>query len=313
MARQAIANLQQANVGTFDTADIATLNDAISSAGVNLQAEEESLQRSHQTLSYSSTFEDHSCTQPLHPAFDPAFPGMRMPTIGRNYKLQDLVTGMIDAAWHRTRRGQWDRMPGVYEGGGPADGEGEGWTGLGVAWGILVRSNVAKQLAALEKVERMEEERERERREQCEQATSTVLTAVLNSEDPPPQIPGDDNNMDLDPPERPPRKRAVSDEAGCRMAANAAVNHAAGTGCKYAWLAVGAHPQQQHQPGGFHVHGDAALPPPKPHPYNSGTPPPVPPDTGADPQMRITLRDTMFVVEKERGHGGGQGAARGWT
>jgi hypothetical protein len=173
-----------------------------------------------------------------------------------------------------------------------------------------VRSDVAKQLAALEKVERAEEERERERRERRERATTAALTAVLNGEDPPPQIPGDDDDMDLDPPERPPRKRAVSDEAGHRMAVNAAANRAAGTGRKYAWLTVGARPQQQHQPGGF---GVDAPPPPKPRPYKSGTPPPLPPDAGADPRMRITLRDAMFVVEKERGHGGGRGAARGWT
>ncbi|KAJ7856756.1 transcription initiation factor TFIID component TAF4 [Mycena olivaceomarginata] len=329
MARQAIANSQQANAGAFDTADVATLNDAIGSAGVDLRAEEESLQRSHQTPSYSGTFEDRSRKQPLRPAFDPAFLGARMRTIGANYKvgavpdecvtylalalrarLQDLVTEMIDAARHRTRGGRWDRAPGVYEGGGPAEGEGEGWTGPGAAWGILVRSDVAKQLAALEKVERAEEERERERRERREQATTAALTAVLNGEDPPPQIPEDDDGMDLDPPERPPRKRAVSDEAGRRMSVNAAANRAAGTGRKYAWLTVGARPQQQHQPGGF---GVDAPPPPKPRPYKSGTPPPLPPDAGADPRMRITLRDAMFVVEKDRGHGGGRGAARGWT
>ncbi|KAJ7710193.1 hypothetical protein B0H14DRAFT_3641064 [Mycena olivaceomarginata] len=168
-----------------------------------------------------------------------------MPTIGANYKvgmvpdecvtylalalrarLQDLVTGMIHAAGYRTHGGRWDRALGVYEGGGPADGEGEEWTEPGAAWGILVRSDVAKQLAALGKVERTEEERERERRERCEWATTAVLMAVLNGKDPPPQIPRDDNDMDLDPPEWPPRKRAVSDEAERRMAVNAAVNRA---------------------------------------------------------------------------------------
>ena len=32
-----------------------------------------------------------------------------------------------------------------------------------------------------------------------------------------------------------------------------------------------------------------------------------------DTRKVITLRDAMFVVENERGHGGGRGAARGWT
>ncbi|KAJ7856080.1 hypothetical protein B0H14DRAFT_3644029, partial [Mycena olivaceomarginata] len=189
MAWQAITNSQQANAGAFSTADIAMLNDAIGSASVDLRAEEESLQHSHQTPSYSGTFEDRSRKQPLCPAFDPAFLSTCMPTIGANYKvgmvpdecvtylalalrarLQDLVTGMIHAAGYRTHGGRWDRALGVYEGGGPADGEGEEWTEPGAAWGILVRSDVAKQLAALGKVERTEEERERERRERCEWA-----------------------------------------------------------------------------------------------------------------------------------------------
>jgi hypothetical protein len=95
--------------------------------------------------SYSGTFEDRSRKQPLRPAFDPAFLGTHMPTIGTNYKVgavpdkcvtylalalharpQDLVTGMIDVAQHRMHGGRWDRVPGVYEGGEPTDGEGEG-------------------------------------------------------------------------------------------------------------------------------------------------------------------------------------------
>jgi hypothetical protein len=37
MARQAIANSQHANAGALDTADVATLNDALGSAGVDLR------------------------------------------------------------------------------------------------------------------------------------------------------------------------------------------------------------------------------------------------------------------------------------
>jgi hypothetical protein len=29
--------------------------------------------------------------------------------------------------------------------------------------------------------------------------------------------------------------------------------------------------------------------------------------------MLITMRDAMFAIEKERGHGGGRGSARGWS
>jgi len=30
-----------------------------------------------------------------------------------------------------------------------------------------------------------------------------------------------------------------------------------------------------------------------------------------DSRLQVTLRDLMFVVERERGHGGGRGSARG--
>lgn len=32
-----------------------------------------------------------------------------------------------------------------------------------------------------------------------------------------------------------------------------------------------------------------------------------------DTRTMVTMRDALFVVEKERGHGGGRGAARGYT
>ena len=32
-----------------------------------------------------------------------------------------------------------------------------------------------------------------------------------------------------------------------------------------------------------------------------------------DSRRVVTLRDALFVIEKERGHGGGRGSARGWT
>jgi len=34
--------------------------------------------------------------------------------------------------------------------------------------------------------------------------------------------------------------------------------------------------------------------------------------TEEDTRASVTMRDAMFVIEKERGHGGGRGAARGW-
>ncbi|KAJ6460972.1 transcription initiation factor TFIID component TAF4 family-domain-containing protein [Mycena sanguinolenta] len=306
MARQAIANSQQANAGALDTADVATLNDAIGSAGVDLRAEEESLQRSHQQPQSFGAFEDRSRKQPARPNFDVSFLGSTMRTIASQHKvtagvpedcvnylalalrarLQDLVTGMIDAARHRTSA-HFDRPSSLYE-----DGS--------ATWGILVRSDVAKQLAALEKAEREEEAREREARQRLDDAITAAIIAVLNGEDAHLEIP--DDAMDVDRPR--PRKRAVSEEAGRKMT-NAAANRAAGITGKYAWLTSGNVPR---------LNSTGATLPPRPYkPSNAVTanPPPLPPD--ADPRMRITFRDAMFVIEKERGHGGGRGAARGWT
>ncbi|KAJ7248241.1 transcription initiation factor TFIID component TAF4 [Mycena haematopus] len=309
MARQAIANSQQANAGAFDTADVATLNDAIGSAGVDLRAEEESLQRTHQQPQSFGAFEDRSRKQPARPNFDVSFLGSTMRTIASRHKvtgvpedcvnylalalrarLQDLVTSMIDAARHRTSA-QFDRPASLYE-----DGS--------ATWGILVRSDVAKQLAALEKVEREEEAWVREARERLDDAITTAVTAALNGEDARLEIPGNDA-MDVDSGARPrPRKRAVSEEVGRKMT-NAAANHAAGITGKYAWLTSASGPRPN---------STGATLPPRPYkPSNAVTanPPPLPPDV--DQRMRITLRDSMFVIEKERGHGGGRGAARGWT
>ncbi|KAK7055292.1 transcription initiation factor TFIID subunit 4 [Favolaschia claudopus] len=306
MARQAIANSQQANSGGFDTADVATLNDAIGSAGVDLRAEEESLQRSHRTTESYGVFEDRSRKQPARPNFDVNFLGATMRTVASRHKvaavpedcinylalalrarLQDLVTGMIDAARHRTRA-QFDRAPGLYE-----DGT--------AAWGVLVRSDVAKQIAALETAERGEEERMRRVRERRDKAIDAALTALLNGdEDAEVNIPGDDDAMDIEENDLPkPRTEEVE-----RRMTNEAANRAAGLIGKYAWLTGGYRSRM----------GDA--PPPRRRRYKpsngvTAVPPPLPLDV--DHRMPVNIRDAMFVIEKERGHGGGRGAARGWT
>ncbi|KAF7377831.1 Transcription initiation factor TFIID subunit 4 [Mycena sanguinolenta] len=264
MARQAIANSQQANAGALDTADVATLNDAIGSAGVDLRAEEESLQRAHQQPQSFGAFEDRSRKQPARPNFDVSFLGSTMRAIATQHKvtagvpedcvnylalalrarLQDLVTGMIDAARHRTKA-HFDRPSSLYE-----DGS--------ATWGILVRSDVAKQLAALEKVEREEEAREREARQRVDDAITAAIIAVLDGEDARLELPDDD--MDVDRPR--PRKRAVSEEAGRKMT-NAAANRAAGVTGKYAWLSSG---------NVSRPNSTGATPPPRPYkPSNAVT------------------------------------------
>lgn len=79
-------------------------------------------------------------------------------------RLQDLITSMIAASKHRTDT-QFDRAPSTYEDGTPM-------------WGLVIRSDVAKQLAALEKAEREEEMKVRRERKEREDAAAAQAAAL---------------------------------------------------------------------------------------------------------------------------------------
>ncbi|KAF8690963.1 hypothetical protein AX14_002867, partial [Amanita brunnescens Koide BX004] len=177
------------SAANVDTADVATLNDALGSAGVDLRAEEESLQRTHDQHQSFRVYDDRSKKQPPTPSFDVRFLGQTMRTIGTSHKvtrvpddainylalalrgrLQDLVTSMIAAAQHRNST-QFDRPASLYSDNQPM-------------WSIVVRSDVAKQLAAIERAEREEETRiRRERKERAELAAAhaAALAAQANA------------------------------------------------------------------------------------------------------------------------------------
>jgi hypothetical protein len=239
-------------------------------------------------------------------------------------RLEDLVKNMIAAAHHRTDA-QFDRPVSLYDDGTPM-------------WGLVVRSDVAKQVAALEKVEREEESKIRkERKERLDMAEAQAQALAA-------QAAGNGlGSMDIDE-DGGPKKKKKKDGPGVtaknmsgdmqKKMSNAAASHAAGLGGKYAWMNAAA---------------ASATPPPKPKPAVTtatstasplATPTvssPVPPaaasswarpyvktqKTTATPTQEaeendeqrttITMRDAMFVIESERGHGGGRGAARGWV
>ncbi|KAJ7025590.1 hypothetical protein C8F04DRAFT_1400530 [Mycena alexandri] len=428
MARQAIANSHGQSQGALDTADVATLNDALGSAGVDLRAEEESLQRSNDTPAPYRPYEaDRSRKQPPRPHFDVSFLGERMRAIAAQHKvlppppglaassqapsqpsaipstastsattplgtlpddtinylalalrarLQDLVTGMIAAAQHRAKV-QADRRPGIYD-----DGR--------AAWGVRVRGDVGRVLGVLEKVERGEEKREREERvrrwekgragkekgEARERAVEEALGALLEGrmeeflEAGIPEVDADADadadgggsptagdggeSMDLDNADassgrqrkkakKAPLTEEEREEANRRMA-NAAASRAAGLGGprRYAWLTTGlksagalakaanapaANPyaaltafsrQAMDNSLGRGQDGENVPPPPPPPRVRAYPSTQMEEKTmrwapDADTRMRVTLRDAMFVIEKERGHGGGRGAARGWS
>ncbi|KAF8885799.1 transcription initiation factor TFIID component TAF4 family-domain-containing protein [Infundibulicybe gibba] len=343
----------------IDTADIATLNDALGSAGVDLRAEEETLQRTHSPHQSYRHHEDRTRKQAPTPSFDTRFISPTVRAIATTHKLtkpipddsvtyialalrarlQSLITAMISAAHHRTDT-QFDRPASMYT------DEGEGTP----MWSIVIRSDVAKQLAALERVEREEETRlRRERKERLELAAAHTAALAAQANGAHAGGMAGDGFDDLDGGGKKKKKkdgpgvtaRNMSEDVRKKMS-NAVATQAAGLGGKYAWMNA----------------ANASTPKPKPAPATPAATP-APPAQGAgsapsptatapaatsnpatpagtwarpyvptkknsttaqaqqspedDSRTLVTMRDAMFVVEKERGHGAGRGAARGWV
>ena len=241
-------------------------------------------------------------------------------------RLQDLITQIIAASHHRTDT-QFDRPASLYDDGTPM-------------WSILVRSDVAKQLAALEKAEREDEIKiRRERKERADLAAQHAkdLAAQAAGGASATQDGGFDDGEGGSSKKK--RKkdgpgvtaRNMSEDVRKKMS-NAVATQAAGLGGKYAWMnaanAAAAAPKAK---AGITPSvavnttvgptGSAATP--TSAPASGWSRPYVPTKkslssaptqaTEEDNRTVVTLRDAMFVIEKERGHGGGRGAARGWV
>ncbi|TBU42691.1 transcription initiation factor TFIID component TAF4 family-domain-containing protein [Dichomitus squalens] len=334
---QAVPQTQTQSQSGVDTTDVATLNDALGSAGVDLRAEEETLQRTNDQYYSYRPYEDRSRKQPDKPHFDTMYLGSKMRATGTTHKvstvskesidyvalalrfrLQGLITAMIAAARHRTDT-QFDRPPSTYEDGTPM-------------WSIKVRSDVGKQLEALQKAYReedMKERRERKERQDAQAAQAAALTTTASGA-------GTDgaaaDGEDGGGPKKKKKKdgpgvtaRNMSEDVRKKMS-NAVASQAAGLGTgKYAWMSAASA-------------ATAAPPKPKPAvaarastPATTTTPAasstsaggwarPYQPKSASqqaqkddDGRLAVTLRDAVFVVNNEKGHGGGRGAARGWT
>ncbi|KAJ8585890.1 hypothetical protein M405DRAFT_853520 [Rhizopogon salebrosus TDB-379] len=296
-----VAAPQPANTSSgMDTSDVATLNDALGSAGVDLRAEEESLQRSHDSHQTYRSFEDRTRKQPANPFIDARFLGATMRSIGTEHKVTKI----------------------------PEDS----------MWSIVVRSDVAKQLAALEKIEREEEMKvRRERKERADMAAAHAANLAAQA--------SGGNAMAVDGDEEGGGKkkkkkdgpgvtaRNMSEDVRKKMS-NAVASQAAGLGSKYSWMnaanapAGGAKPK----PAGSSTATTSTATTTTPatttapaastsattswaRPYLGGKKgSPTSPQTGEDDnRLAVTMRDAMFIIEKEKGHGGGRGAARGWS
>ena len=237
-------------------------------------------------------------------------------------RLQELVTAMIAAAANRHDT-QFDRSASLYEDGNPM-------------WSIVVRTDVAKQLAVLEKIEREEEmkvRRERKERSELAASQSSNYGTQQSTGD------GDFDEEEAMQPKKKKKKegpgvtaRNMSEDVRKKMS-NAVASQAAGlsTG-KYAWMnaAAGASTSAK-------TKSTTSTPGPSTNANNttattttattqstasSWARPYVSSTTrqnsskeekDEDSRQKITLRDALFVLEKERGHGGGRGSARNYA
>ena len=232
-------------------------------------------------------------------------------------RLQELLTATIAAAAHRHDT-QFDRSASLYEDGNPM-------------WSIVVRTDVAKQLAVLERIEREEEmkvRRERKERSELAAAQSSNYGTQPNAGD------GDFDEEEAMQPKKKKKKegpgvtaRNMSEDVRKKMS-NAVASQAAGlsTG-KYAWMnaATGTSTPSK-------TKSTTSTPGPSTTTNNTTTTTTATQQTTSswarpyvstttkqstskeekddDSRRRITLRDALFVLEKERGHGGGRGSAR---
>ncbi|KAF8878597.1 transcription initiation factor TFIID component TAF4 [Gymnopilus junonius] len=260
-------------------------------------------------------------------------------------RLQDLVTSMIAAAHHRTDT-QFDRPASLYE------------EDKSPMWSLVVRSDVAKQLAALEKVEREEELRVRKERKERAEITAAHTAALAAQANGMAGAQAAANAEMADDMEGGPKKKRKKEGPGVtarnmsedvrKKMSNAVATQAAGLGGRYSWMtaanASSPVPKPKREtttattpaaasvtagisaspgaatgaaPTGTPVTAAATPASSWARPYVSSKKPATANTKEAaaedDTRTVVNMRDAMFVIEKERGHGGGRGAARGWV
>jgi len=266
---------------------------------------------------------------------------------------------MIVAAKHRSST-QFDRPASQYTDEKPM-------------WSIVVRSDVAKQLAAIERAEREEETRiRRERKERADLAAAhaAALAAQANAAGVPgftglgPGAAATATGIGEDEYEGGTKKKRKKDGPGVtarnmsedvrKKMSNAVATQAASLGGRYAWMnaanlsspippkpkpvatttsttttttttttssttadtvtMAGATTTSTTTTTGTTTTPPSTLTSSWATPYISTKPKQSQPSQDeADTRLAITMRDAMFVIEKERGHGAGRGSARGWA
>lgn len=310
------------------------MNDALGSAGVDLRAEEENLRQSHSTSQATNQASQPRGAQRSRlkkqgkkVVFDPVHVGSKMRTVAIRHgmqtgtngvpedsvsylglalraRLSKLIEGMIAAAAHREET-ETVRAPGLYEDGTPM-------------WSVVVRKDIAKQLAALDKVDKEEETAARRDRKAREAYAAGGQ----------PALPSLDDALQMEQEEEPKKKKKKPDGPGVtaknmsedmkKKLSNATAAQAAGLSTsKYAWMNAGnlnttARPAAKKATSTTTTSTTPAAGTGWAKPFQT-TKKKDEPAVDEDLRRAITMKDAIFVVERERGHGGGRGSARGWT
>ncbi|KAG8901839.1 hypothetical protein FRB99_005078 [Tulasnella sp. 403] len=328
----------------LDTSSVAQLTDALGSAGVDIRAEEEAMARDAPSATHAAGVksEDRSKKQNF---LDPVVLAARVKEITTNhsltasadaqtyialalqFRLTTLVKQCISAVDHRIDS-NYNRPPPLYPIDENANTE-DPQEPLPM-WGVLVRRDVAKQLAALEKIEREEETRIRRRRRERDENEAAGIAPG------PGDLDGEGGGGGEDDEEGGKKKKKkkkdgpgvtaknMSDEVRKKMSDMVANDFAGGFAKKYAWMQGGAASTTVPKPAATTPKPATATSTPTAVGTTSTTGgggsgfvrPFVTSRTGVvDPpdERKVTLADLMFVINKERGHGAGRGSARTWS
>lgn len=181
--------------------------------------------------------------------------------------------------------------------------------GITAMWDVLRKRNVGVQLEALKLVEADEEERIRRERAQKKDGSGSNEDGGSGS-----GAGGDGaNGADGDNAKKRKRgkeggpgviARGMTEDQRTALTNNHAMRALGGLGKpRFAWMAGGAGAAG----GGT---ASAAMTTTKP---GMGTPGGRPQSPLVLDRQALTLRDVEFAIDRERGHGGGRGSARGWS
>lgn len=321
----------RSDAGGMDRTSVNQLKDAMSVGGVSLRAEEQFAQRKGAIpSSYSGA--DRTRKQDFFPE---SYLADVLRSVAAHHGLRGFKSGVLEltglAVEQRMReliekanaasKHRWDTQTDVLSAVN-ASRTGENTDdqprtslyadGKTPVFDRNLRKDVGKQLLMIEKLEKEEEMRiRRERKEKQEQARQSAARNDTGS--------GDED--DDGPPKKKKKKaegpgvqaKNMSEETKKKLS-NTVANAAAGFGNRYAWMNAASTPVPRRPAAGGGSTAKASASGWSSSSWGAARGKNTRGKGGrSDKERSLGLRDVLFAVERERGHGGGRGAARGWS